>query len=64
MQVVNTTGITVGTAPLGFPADHVKSGVGDWQKTTGGEGIWPMMRSLHVVEDKDSSHEQRVALLN
>ena len=64
MQVVNTTGITVGTAPLGFPADHVKSGVGDWQKTAGGEGIGQMMRSLHVVEDKGYSHEQVVALLN
>jgi hypothetical protein len=64
VQVVNATGITIGTAPMGFPTDYVKSGVDDWQKTAGGDGIWQMMRSLHVLEDKGYSVEQVMALLN
>ena len=64
VQVVNATGISIGTAPLGFPTDYVKSGVDDWQKTGGGDGIWQMMRSLQVLEDKGYSHDQVAALLN
>ena len=65
VPVVNVSNINIGTAPQGFATDYLKIGVDDYQRTAGGaDGIWQLLRSVHIVEDNNYRLEQVQALLN
>jgi hypothetical protein len=62
-QIVNLTNIRIGTAPLGFPNDYVKSGLDDYELGGGVSGTWELRRSLSLYRDNGNTEPQIRALM-
>lgn len=63
MQIVNLSDIRIGTAPLGFPTDYVKTGLDDYSLGGGADGVWELRRSLSLYRDNGNTEPQIRALM-
>ncbi len=62
--IVDLSGITLGTAPQGYPTDYLKCGLDDYALGGGANGTWELRRSIYLFEDNGNTAADILAAMD